>query len=134
MTTIDPIADMLTRIRNAIMARHEFVDVPYSNMKYNISKILKDEGYIRNYKIFVDEKRKKFLKVYLNYDENNNSVITGLKKISKPGRRVYVRCKDILKVKNNNLGLLIISTSKGLMTDFNARKNNIGGEPLLMVW
>ncbi|MCX7965521.1 MAG: 30S ribosomal protein S8 [Syntrophorhabdaceae bacterium] len=134
MTVIDPIADMLTRIRNAIMARHEFVDVPYSNMKYNISKILKDEGYIRNYKIFVDEKRKKFLKIYINYDENNNSVITGLKKISKPGRRVYIKSKDILKTKNNNLGLLILSTSKGLMTDFNARKNNIGGEPLLMVW
>jgi len=134
MTTIDPIADMLTRIRNAIMARHEFVDVPYSNMKYSISKILKDEGYIRNCKIFVDENRKKFLKIYINYDENNNSVITGLKKISKPGRRVYIKAKDILKVKNNNLGLSIISTSKGLMTDFNARKNNIGGEPLLMVW
>lgn len=134
MATIDPIADMLTRIRNAIMARHEFVDVPYSNMKYSISKILKDEGYIRNYKIFVDENRKKFLKIYINYDENNNSVITGLKRISKPGRRVYVKSKDILKVKNNNLGLLIISTSKGLMTDFNARKDNIGGEPLLMVW
>ncbi|HOJ43047.1 MAG TPA: 30S ribosomal protein S8 [Syntrophorhabdaceae bacterium] len=134
MTVTDPIADMLTRIRNAIMARHEFVDIPYSNMKYSISKILKDEGYIRNYKIFVDENRKKFLKIYINYDENNNSVITGLKKISKPGRRIYIKSKDIMKVKNNNLGLLIISTSKGLMTDFNARKNNIGGEPLLMVW
>ncbi|MCX8109634.1 MAG: 30S ribosomal protein S8 [Syntrophorhabdaceae bacterium] len=133
MGMVDPIADMLTRIRNAIMARHEFVDVPYSNMKYNISKILKDEGYIRNCKVFVDENRKKFLKIYISYDENNNSVITGLKKISKPGRRVYVKTGDISRLKSR-LGLVIISTSQGLMTDMNARKNKIGGEPLLMVW
>jgi len=130
---VDPIADMLTRIRNAIMARHEFVDVPYSNMKYNISKILKDEGYIRNCKVFVDENRKKFLKIYINYDDNNNSVITGLKKISKPGRRVYAKTGEIARLKDR-LGLVIISTSKGLMTDMSARKNKIGGEPLLMVW
>ena len=88
MSVVDPIADMLTRIRNAIMARHESVDIPYSNMKLAISKILKEEGYIRNYKTFVDEARKKYLKVYVNYDENNKSVITGLKRVSKPGRRV----------------------------------------------
>ncbi|HOV90449.1 MAG TPA: 30S ribosomal protein S8 [Syntrophorhabdaceae bacterium] len=133
MGMVDPIADMLTRIRNAIMARHEFVDVPYSNMKYNISKILKDEGYIRNCKVFVDENRKKFLKIYINYDDNNNSVITGLKKISKPGRRVYAKTGEIARLKDR-LGLVIISTSKGLMTDMSARKNKIGGEPLLMVW
>lgn len=133
MGMVDPIADMLTRIRNAIMARHEFVDVPYSNMKYNISKILKDEGYIRNCKVFVDENRKKFLKIYISYDDNNNSVITGLKKISKPGRRVYVKTGEISRLKSR-LGLVIISTSQGLMTDMNARKNKIGGEPLLMVW
>ena len=133
MGMVDPIADMLTRIRNAIMARHEFVDVPYSNMKYNISRILKDEGYIRNCKVFVDENRKKFLKIYINYDENNNSVITGLKKISKPGRRVYVKTGDTHRLKNR-LGLVIISTSQGLMTDISARKNKVGGEPLLMVW
>jgi small subunit ribosomal protein S8 len=130
---IDPIADMLTRIRNAIMARHESVDIPYSNMKFAVSKILKEEGYTKNYKTFVDEKRKKFLKVYINYDENNKSVITGLKRMSKPGRRVYVKVEDIKKLKSH-LGLIILSTSKGLMTDRNARNNKIGGETLLIVW
>ncbi len=133
MGMIDPIADMLTRIRNAIMARHESVDIPYSNMKFAVSKILKEEGYTKNYKTFVDEKRKKFLKVYINYDENNKSVITGLKRMSKPGRRVYVKVEDIKKLKNH-LGLIILSTSKGLMTDRNARNNKIGGESLLIVW
>ncbi|MCX5802524.1 MAG: 30S ribosomal protein S8 [Proteobacteria bacterium] len=133
MGMIDPIADMLTRIRNAIMARHESVDIPYSNMKFAVSKILKEEGYTKNYKTFVDEKRKKFLKVYINYDENNKSVITGLKRMSKPGRRVYVKVEDIKKLKSH-LGLIILSTSKGLMTDRNARNNKIGGESLLIVW
>jgi len=133
MGMIDPIADMLTRIRNAIMARHESVDIPYSNMKFAVSKILKEEGYTKNYKTFVDERRKKFLKVYINYDENNKSVITGLKRMSKPGRRVYVKVEDIKKLKNH-LGLIILSTSKGLMTDRNARNNKIGGESLLIVW
>jgi small subunit ribosomal protein S8 len=133
MSMVDPIADMLTRIRNAIMARHESVDIPYSNMKLSISKILKEEGYVRNYKTFIDEARKKFLKVYVNYDENNKSVITGLKRVSKPGRRVYVKVDSIGKLKTR-LSLVIVSTSKGLMTDRNAVKNKIGGEPLLMVW
>lgn len=130
---IDPIADMLTRMRNAIMARHEAVDIPYSNLKFNISKILKEEGYIKNYKVFVDEKRKKFLKVYINYDENNSSVIMGLRRMSKPGRRVYVKVDDIGRLKHR-LSTVILSTSKGLMTDGNARKSKVGGEPLLMVW
>jgi len=101
---IDPIADMLTRIRNAIMARHESVDIPYSNMKFGISKILKDEGYIRNYKTFVDETRKKFLKVYISYDENSKSVITGLQRVSKPGRRVYVGAGEVKKTKQAEHG------------------------------
>jgi len=130
---VDPIADMLTRIRNAIMARHESVDIPYSNMKFGISKILKEEGYIRNYKTFVDEARKKFLKVYISYDENSKSVITGLQRVSKPGRRVYVGTDEISKLKHR-LSMVILSTSKGLMTDTNAFKNKVGGEPLLMVW
>jgi len=130
---VDPIADMLTRIRNAIMARHESVDIPYSNMKFGIAKILKDEGYIRNYKTFVDETRKKFLKVYISYDESNKSGITGLQRVSKPGRRVYVGAGEISKLKNR-LSMIILSTSKGLMTDRNAFKNKVGGEPLLMVW
>jgi small subunit ribosomal protein S8 len=130
---VDPIADMLTRIRNAIMARHESVDIPYSNMKFGISKIMKEEGYIRNYKTFVDETRKKFLKVYISYDESSQSVITGLKRISKPGRRVYVGADEISKLKTR-LSMVVLSTSKGLMTDKNAFKNKVGGEPLLMVW
>jgi small subunit ribosomal protein S8 len=130
---VDPIADMLTRIRNAIMARHESVDIPYSNMKFGISKVLKEEGYIRNYKTFVDETRKKFLKVYISYDENSKSVITGLKRVSKPGRRVYVGAGEISRLKQR-LSTVILSTSKGLMTDRNAFKNKVGGEPLLMVW
>ena len=133
MSIVDPIADMLTRIRNAIMARHEFVDIPYSNMKLAISKILKEEGYIGNYKTFIDEKRKKFLKVYINYDENSKSVITGLKRVSKPGRRVYVKV-DALPKMRSRIGLVVLSTSKGLMTDRHASKNKVGGEPLLMVW
>lgn len=130
---VDPIADMLTRIRNGIVARHESVDIPYSNMKFNISKILKEEGYIRNYKVFVDEKRKKFFKVYISYDESSRSVITGLKRLSKPGRRVYVKMADIGRLKRG-LGLVVLSTSRGIMTDGSARKSNVGGEPLLMVW
>jgi small subunit ribosomal protein S8 len=129
----DPIADILTRIRNAIMARHESVDIPYSNIKFAISKILKEEGFTRNYKIFVDEMRKKFLKVYIHYDENNKSVITGLKRISKPGRRFYTKADEITKL-TKHYGTVIVSTSQGLMSDRNARKKNVGGEPLLMVW
>jgi small subunit ribosomal protein S8 len=124
MPTVDPISDMLTRIRNAVMVRHESVDVPYSNVKLGISKILKEEGYIRNYKIFVDEQRKKHLKVYISYDDANISVITGLKRISKP---------ELPKL-TKRIGTLVLSTSHGLMTDKNAKKNNVGGEPLLLIW
>lgn len=131
--TTDPVADMLTRIRNALMARHEYVDIPYSTMKFSISKILKEEGYIKNYKVFVDDKRKRFLKIYLNYDEDSRSVINGLKRISRPGRRIYVGVDDIQKLKKN-IGLIILSTSKGLLTDMDAKKKRTGGEPLLMVW
>jgi small subunit ribosomal protein S8 len=133
MPTVDPISDMLTRIRNAVMARHESVDVPYSNVKFGISKILKEEGYIRNYKIFIDEQRKKYLKVYISYDEASVSVITGLKRISKPGRKVYAKVDDLPKL-TKRIGMLVVSTSRGLMTDKNAKKNNIGGEPLLLIW
>lgn len=133
MGMVDPIADMMTRIRNAIIARHETVDIPYSNMKFSISRILKEEGYVRNYKTFVDESRKKFLKVYISYDENAKSVITGLKTISKPGRRVYAGVADLPRFRNRT-GIVVISTSKGLMTDRNAMKNKVGGEPLLVVW
>jgi small subunit ribosomal protein S8 len=133
MVTVDPIADMLTRIRNAIIARHESVDIPYSNIKFAISKILKEEGYIKNYKTFIDEARKKFLKVYIHYDENNKSIITGLQRISKPGRRKYVNTVEIPRLRKR-IGLIVISTSKGIMTDRNAIKNKVGGEPLFIVW
>jgi len=133
MGMVDPIADMMTRIRNAITARHETVDIPYSNIKFSISKILKEEGYVRNYKTFVDEARKKFLKVYISYDENSKSVITGLKTVSKPGRRVYTKVTDMPRLRKR-IGIVVVSTSKGLMTDRNAIKNKVGGEPLLMVW
>ena len=133
MKIVDPIADMLTRLRNAIMARHESIEMPYSNMKLAILKILKDEGYIRNYRTFINEERKKVLKVYINYDENNKSVITGLKRLSKPGRRLYVKVHDIIKMKHR-IGTIILSTSKGIITDRNATKNKVGGEPLLVVW
>ena len=133
MHLTDPIADMLTRIRNAIIARHESVDIPYSNMKFAISKILKEEGYIKNYKTFIDEARKKFLKVYISYDENNKSIITGLRRISKPGRRQYVGTAEIPRLRKR-IGLIVISTSKGIMTDRSAIKNKVGGEPLLVVW
>lgn len=133
MPTVDPISDMLTRIRNALMVRHESVDVPYSNVKLGISKILKEEGYIRNYKIFVDEQRKKYLKVYISYDDASVSVITGLKRISKPGRKVYAKVGELPKL-TKRIGMVVLSTSHGLMTDKNAKKNNIGGEPLLLIW
>lgn len=133
MAVVDPISDMLVRIKNGIMARHESVDVPYSNIKFGISKILKEEGYIRNNKIFVDEKRKKFLKIYISYDENSNSVITGLRRISKPGRRVYVPADGIGRL-TKRLGMAVISTSMGLMADKNAIKMKVGGEPLFLVW
>ena len=133
MPTVDPISDMLTRIRNAVMARHESVDVPYSNVKLGISKILKEEGYIRNYKIFVDEQRKKHLKVYISYDDANVSVITGLKRISKPGRKVYAKVGELPRL-TKRIGTVVLSTSHGLMTDKNAKKNNVGGEPLLLIW
>jgi small subunit ribosomal protein S8 len=133
MGMVDPISDMLTRIRNAIIARHESVDIPYSNIKFSIAKILKDEGYIRNYKVFVDESRKKFLKAFISYDEASQSVITGLRRVSKPGRRIYLGVADVSK-KRNRLSTVVLSTSKGLMTDAAAKKNKVGGEPLLMVW
>ena len=126
MPTVDPISDMLTRIRNAIMARHESVDIPYSNIKLNISKLLKEEGYIRNHKTFVDEQRKKYLKIYISYDDDNVSVITWLKRISKPGRKMYSKVGDLPKL-SKRIGVLLLSTSRGLMTDRTAIKNKVGG-------
>lgn len=133
MSATDPIADMLTRIRNAIMVRHESTDVPYSTMRFSIAKILKDEGFLRNYKVYVDEKRKKFIKVFINYADNSRSSITGLERVSKPGRRVYVKADDLSKGRSR-LGVAVVSTSKGLMTDREATGNHVGGELLFRVW
>jgi small subunit ribosomal protein S8 len=133
MGMTDPIADILTRIRNGIKVNKEYVDVPYSNMKMGILRILKDEGYIKNYKVFVDERRLRIIKVYLSYDENGESVISGLRRISKPGRRIYVGAKEAHKIKRN-VGLVILSTPKGVLTDVEARRKNVGGEALLHVW
>src|SRR5208283_3968278 len=117
MTTTAPISDMLTRIRNAIMVRHEWVDMPHSTVKFAIAKLLKEEGYLRNYEVFVDESRKKFIKIYIGYDEHSTSVITGLRRVSKPGRRVYVKAEDIIGRGKGKVGTGVVSTSRGLMTD-----------------
>ena len=132
MSMSDPIADMLTRIRNAIMASYEAVDIPNSKLKVNLAKILKSEGFIRNYKIIAD-RRQGILRVFLKYDESGESVIDGLRRVSKPSRRVYTRGDRIPKVMNG-YGVNILSTSKGLMTDKQARKIGIGGEVLCSVW
>jgi small subunit ribosomal protein S8 len=132
MTLSDPIADMLTRIRNAVKAKFNSVDIPGSKLKVEIAKILKDEGYIRNYKFLKDGKQG-ILRVYLKYGDGQSNVVYGLKRLSKPSRRVYVRSKDIKPVLNG-MGISILSTSKGVMTDKRARKENVGGEILCNIW
>ncbi len=134
MYVTDPIADMLTRIRNANMAYHEIVDIPMSNMKHRIARVLKDEGYIKNFKVISDPgKPYQILRIYLNYGPNKERVIQGLRRVSKPGRRIYVNSRDLPKVMGG-LGIAIISTSSGLMTDAEARKKGLGGEVLCYVW
>ena len=132
MQITDPIADMLTRIRNANDAKHETVDVPNSNMKKAIAEILLEEGYIKNYQI-IDDNTQGVIRITLKYAANKQKVISGLKRISKPGLRIYAS-KDELPRVLKGLGIAIISTSKGIMTDKNARKNNVGGEVLAFVW
>jgi small subunit ribosomal protein S8 len=128
----DPIADMLTRIRNGLHRKHEAVDIPASKMKLEIARILKTEGYIENFKIIQDDKQG-VLRVFLKYDGENRPVIIELKKISKPGRRVYAGVDDIPVVKNG-LGLAIISTSKGVISDKTAKTEKVGGEVICTVW
>ena len=132
MNTTDPIADMLTRIRNANSAKHKEVDVPASNMKRAIAQILVDEGYIASFEEIKDEKQG-MLRITLKYDENGKRVIDGLKRISKPGLRIYVNKDELPKVLNG-LGIALISTSKGIKTDKEARKEGLGGEVLAYVW
>ena len=132
MHITDPIADMLTRIRNANSAKHDTVDIPASNMKKAIAQILLDEGYIASYKVIDDEKQG-VIRVTLKYTENKAQVITGLRRVSKPGLRIYSNVEDMPKVMKG-LGIAIVSTSKGIMTDREARKQNVGGEVLAFVW
>lgn len=131
MYLTDPIADMLTRIRNANAVMHEKVDVPHSVVKDRIAEILKEEGYIANYKVVTDG-NKKNIRVYLKYD-GKDRVIKGIKRISKPGRRVYSSVEDMPRVLSG-LGIAIVSTSKGIVTDRVARRENVGGEILAFVW
>ena len=132
MQMSDVIADMLTRIRNANNAKHETVDIPASNMKKAIADILRDEGYIKGYQI-VEDGKQGVIRVTLKYAPGKQKVIHGLRRVSKPGLRIYTNCEDIPKVMNG-LGIAILSTSKGLMTDKAARKANVGGEVLAFVW
>ena len=132
MNITDPIADMLTRIRNANTAKHITVDIPASKMKKAIAEILYNEGYIAGYDTTEDDKQG-VIKVTLKYGPNKSKVIRGLRRVSKPGLRIYTNCEDMPKVMRG-LGVAIISTPKGVMTDKSARANNVGGEVLAFVW
>ena len=132
MTMTDPIADMLTRIRNANVVKHETVDVPASNMKKELSTILLEEGFIRGYDVIEDGKQG-IIRIQLKYGQTGERVISGLKRISKPGMRVYADKHEVPRVLNG-LGISIISTSKGILTDKQARKENVGGEVICYVW
>ncbi len=132
MSMSDPIADMLTRIRNAGKAKFGRVDIPGSKLKTQIAEVLKDKGYIKNYK-FIEDDKQGILRVYLKYGENRQHVIFGLERVSKPSRRSYIRGKEIKPVLNG-MGIAILSTSKGIMADKEARKENLGGEVLCNIW
>ncbi|MBM7555074.1 30S ribosomal protein S8 [Thalassobacillus pellis] len=132
MTMTDPIADMLTRIRNANMVRHEKLELPASNVKKEIADILKREGFVRDFE-YVEDNQQGVLRIFLKYGQNEQRVITGLKRISKPGLRVYAKADELPKVLNG-LGVAIVSTSKGVLTDKEAREQAIGGEVLAYVW
>ncbi|PIP39664.1 30S ribosomal protein S8 [Candidatus Desantisbacteria bacterium CG_4_9_14_3_um_filter_40_11] len=128
----DPIADMLTRIRNANKAGHEKLDMPASNLKTQVISLLKRERYIKNYKL-IEDRKQGILRVYLRYGPNNEKIITNLKRISKPGLRRYKGSENVSRV-FNGLGVAIVSTSKGILTDKECRKMNVGGEILCEVW
>ena len=132
MVMTDPIADMLTRIRNANMVRHEKLEFPASNMKKEIADILKREGFVRDYE-FIEDSKQGVLRIFLKYGMNSERVITGIKRISKPGLRVYAKADEVPRVLNG-LGIAIVSTSKGVLSDKEARTQAIGGEVLAYVW
>ncbi|MEK4701639.1 30S ribosomal protein S8 [Solibacillus sp. FSL R7-0668] len=132
MTMTDPIADMLTRIRNANMVRHEKLEVPASNLKKEIAEILKREGFVRDVE-YVEDNKQGIIRIFLKYGKDNERVITGLKRISKPGLRVYAKTNEVPKVLNG-LGIALVSTSNGLLTDKEARAKQVGGEILAYIW
>ncbi len=132
MQITDSIADMLTRIRNASSAKHDTVQIPASNIKKSIAQILEDEGYIKSFKVIEDGKQG-VIEIALKYGANKSPVISGLRRVSKPGLRIYSGCEDMPKVQNG-LGIVILSTSKGIMTDKDARSQNVGGEVLAYIW
>ena len=132
MTVTDPIADMLTRIRNAVMVRHDSVLIPSSRMKLAITRILKNEGFINDYEVIRD-KPQRVIKIHLKYDDKNQPILSGLERVSKPGLRVYVQQKEIPRV-YGGLGIAIVSTAKGVMTGQQAWRQGIGGELLCYVW
>ena len=129
----DPIADMLTRIRNATMVRHETVTMPASKTKIELARILREEGFIKNYEVLAEEARRTTVKVYLHYRSSNESSIIGLKRVSKPGLRIYARKSEIPRY-YGGLGVAILSTSQGIMTGKQARRQGLGGEILCYVW
>ncbi|NLC72019.1 MAG: 30S ribosomal protein S8 [Desulfuromonadaceae bacterium] len=132
MGMTDPVADMLTRIRNAGMAKHKKIDMPSSRQKIAIASVLKDLGYIKNFKAVTEDKFET-LRIYLKYDDGNAPVIHEIQRVSRPSRRVYVGCEDIPKVKNG-LGCAILSTSKGVLSDEGARRAEVGGELICKIW
>ncbi len=132
MAMSDPVADMLTRIRNAGKAKHTEVDIPRSRLKTEIAKLLRKEGYVKNYKILEDNKQG-FLRIYLKSNESNRAGIISIDRISKPGRRVYKKARDVKPV-YNGLGIAILSTSKGVITDKEAKGHNVGGEVLCYIY
>ena len=132
MTMTDPIADMLTRIRNANMVRHEKLEVPASNVKKEIAEILKREGFVRDVE-YVEDNKQGIIRIFLKYGQENERVITGLKRISKPGLRVYAKSNEVPKVLNG-LGIALVSTPQGMLTDKEARAKQVGGEVVAYVW
>jgi small subunit ribosomal protein S8 len=132
MSMTDPIADYLTRIRNAIQAGHRRVDIPASNLKKAMTQILYDQKFIRNY-IIIDDGKQGILRLFLRFDSDGNSVISELKRVSTPGRRYYVDVDHLPRVKNN-MGIAMISTSRGIMTERQAKRENVGGEVLCYIW
>jgi small subunit ribosomal protein S8 len=132
MTISDPIADMLTRIRNAAKAKFNSVDIPGSQLKTEVARVLQEQGFIRNYK-FIKDSKQGLLRIYLKYDASQRGVIMGLERVSRPSLRVYLKAEDVRPVLNG-MGVMILSTSKGIMTDKQARQHNLGGEALAKVW